>query len=423
MSEKLPLAIVGCGGMGHRHLYGLAELHRAGLSQFELVGVCDPNEENARSLADQAEDLLDRHPHVVTDLDALTRSCEPLAVDVCTLPAVHHTVCIDALERGWHVMCEKPVGLTARACKLLRDAVRASGHVLSVAENYRRDPINRLAKALLDADIIGQPRLMIHQTLGGADRMLISVWRHQKNASGVLLDVGVHFADMMEYLLGEAVSVYAQTRLHERSRTNPVAGGKGASTSAATGVYERWQKHMPAEFEATAEDAAYGTILFQNGAVAQFIEDHAAHGEGIWKRAIYGSLGSMDLPGDRSGREMRIVLDDGSPIEGQALLDRVPEFHLDEVTATLFGGSRLYRYELPFTETDRKLIAVEYHELGACILQNRSPEVDIEQGARSVALSYSLMESQCAGQTVSVDDVLQDRINAYQEEINQSLRI
>ena len=29
MSEKLPLAIVGCGGMGHRHLYGLAELQSA----------------------------------------------------------------------------------------------------------------------------------------------------------------------------------------------------------------------------------------------------------------------------------------------------------------------------------------------------------------------------------------------------------
>ena len=34
MTEKIPLAIVGCGGMGHRHLYGLAELQNAGLSPF-----------------------------------------------------------------------------------------------------------------------------------------------------------------------------------------------------------------------------------------------------------------------------------------------------------------------------------------------------------------------------------------------------
>ncbi len=48
------LAIVGCGGMGHRHLSGLAELERAGLCQFELVGACDPVRANAESLADQA---------------------------------------------------------------------------------------------------------------------------------------------------------------------------------------------------------------------------------------------------------------------------------------------------------------------------------------------------------------------------------
>ena len=56
--STIPLAIVGCGGMGHRHLYGLGELTRAGLSPFELVGVCDPDENNAVSLAQQAEELL-----------------------------------------------------------------------------------------------------------------------------------------------------------------------------------------------------------------------------------------------------------------------------------------------------------------------------------------------------------------------------
>ena len=34
---------------------------------------------------------------------------------------------------------------------------------------------------------------MIHNSMGGGDQMTISVWRHQKNQSGVLLDVGVHF--------------------------------------------------------------------------------------------------------------------------------------------------------------------------------------------------------------------------------------
>ena len=41
--------------------------------------------------------------------------------------------------------------------------------------------------------------------------MLISVWRHQKDQSGILLDVGVHHSDMMEYLLGDIETVYAKT--------------------------------------------------------------------------------------------------------------------------------------------------------------------------------------------------------------------
>ena len=49
--DEIALAIVGCGGMGHRHLEGLAELTRAGRSPYRLLGVCDPVADNAASLA------------------------------------------------------------------------------------------------------------------------------------------------------------------------------------------------------------------------------------------------------------------------------------------------------------------------------------------------------------------------------------
>ncbi len=423
MSNKIPLAIVGCGGMGHRHMYGLAELQESGLSPFELVGACDPNIDNANSLADQAEERLGKRPQPVSSLGELAALGDVQAVDICTLPAHHHSVAVEAMERGWHAMCEKPVGLTARACKLMREAAERTGCILSVAENYRRDPVNRLAKALLDAGVIGAPRLMLHNTIGGGDSMLISVWRHQKNASGVLLDVGVHFADIMEFFLGDALSVYAQTRLHEKIRKNPMAGDTGQRKIHPSQVYARWQREMPAEFAATAEDACYATILFKNGAVAQYTEDHAARGESMWKRSIHGSLGSMDLPGDRSGKRLRLHRPDHEVIDDARLLELVPDFRLDEATAALFGGERLFEYELEFQLTDRKLLAVEYWELGQCIQKGLAPEVDIVQGARSVALSYAWMESQQAGRAVTVDEVFADQLNGYQAEINESMGI
>ncbi|MGY8825703.1 MAG: Gfo/Idh/MocA family protein [Candidatus Latescibacterota bacterium] len=423
MSNKIPLAIVGCGGMGHRHMYGLKELQESGLSPFELVGACDPNIDNANSLADQAEERLGKRPHPVSSLEELAALGDVQAVDICTLPAHHHSVAVEAMERGWHALCEKPVGLTARACKIMRETAERTGCILSVAENYRRDPVNRLAKALLDAGVIGTPRLMLHNTIGGGDSMLISVWRHQKNASGLLLDVGVHFADIMEFFLGDAVSVYAQTRLHEKIRKNPMSGDTGNHQISSSQVYARWQKEMPAEFKATAEDACYATILFKSGAVAQYTEDHAARGEGIWKRSIHGSLGSMDLPGDRSGKRLTLHRPGQDAIDDARLLDLVPYFRLDEATATLFGGERLFEYNQEFSATDRKLLAVEYWELGQCIEKGLAPEVDIVQGARSVALSYAWMESQQAGRAVTVDEVFADELNGYQAEINESMGI
>jgi len=85
-------------------------------------------------------------------------------VDITTTPKHHHTIAIEALKHGWHVMVEKPMGLTVRACNLMRKAAEQSDRIFSVAENYRRDPINRLAKALLEA--LGESIERYEETFG-----------------------------------------------------------------------------------------------------------------------------------------------------------------------------------------------------------------------------------------------------------------
>ena len=416
---KIPLAIVGCGGMGHRHLYGLAELHNAGLSPFELVGACDPVRANAESLADDAEERLGTRPQVVESMEEL-EALGVVAVDITTTPRFHHTVAEEAIARGWHAMIEKPVGLTVRASNRIQEAAERSDSIVSVAENYRRDPMNRLGKALLDAGVIGSPRLMIHNTMGGGSNMTITVWRHQKNQSGVLLDVGVHFSDILEFYLGPVRTVYAQSRLHEPIRYNPAAGQAGRSSSNPAGVYGKWQNQMPAQFEATAEDASYATLLFESGAVGQFIEDHAGHGQGVWTRQIHGSAGSLELPSDRSG-QLITLHKDGESICDESLLDLVPDFHLEPITAALFGGDRLWGYDFPFPVTDRKLLAAEYGEFGLAIEDGGSIEVDAAQGARSVALTYAMLESNVAGRALTMDEVLSEKVDAYQLEIDEEL--
>ena len=398
--------------MGHRHLGGLAELQRLGLAAFELVAACDPVDENARSLAARAGDLLGHTPALAATLEDVAGQ-GAAAVAITSLPSAHHSLAVEALERGWHVLVEKPLGLTVAACAAIQEAADASTSRLSVAENYRRDPLCRLAKALLDAGVVGAPRLLVQHSVGGGDRMAINMWRHLRQEGGLLLDVGVHYTDVLEYLLGEIDSVFAATCLHE-----PVRRTAGASDPS--GAYGQWQRELPPEFAATAEDALYATLTFRSGVIGQFIIDHAGHGQPQWQRSVHGSTGSLSLPSDRSGGAIALHLDGGETLEGGALLELVPEFALDATTAALFGGDRLTGYDYPFEETDPKLLAVEYDELGRAIEHGGPLETQSAEGMRAVACCFAMLESGAAGMPVRVADVLDGTIAGYQRKIDRA---
>ena len=415
--EQIALAIVGCGGMGHRHLEGLAELHRAGLSPFRLVGACDPVAANADSLAAVAERHFGVRPATAANLEQLA-SLSVQAVDITTSTVGHHTVVAGALEQGWHMMVEKPLGVSVAACRYIRQRADNSGLVVSVAENYRRDPLNRLARALIDAGAIGAPRFYLHNSLGGSDVMFITVWRHRKEQGGLLVDAGVHDTDMMEYLCGPVAEVYAQARLHEPERANPARAAGGGAVNPG-GVYGRWQRQMPERFAVDAEDALYATLRFANGAAGQYVADHAARGLPQWRRALYGSAGAVELPPDRLGEPFALERS-GQRHGGAELLELAPEYHLEEATARLFGGARLASYELEFPAIDRKLIAVEYAELGKAVAGGAAVEVDVEQGMRAVAVVYAMLESAASGGPVTIADVMSGAVRGYQEPIDDA---
>ncbi len=420
MTETIRLAIVGCGGMGHRHLRGLQELANHDLLELELVAVCDPVTENAESLAMEAAAALDIAPAVVARMSELP-ALGVQALDLTSPPALHHTLIEEAVAAGIHVLTEKPVGLTVAAAQRICAAAAASSCVVSVAENYRRDPVNRWAKALLDADVIGAPRLMIMNSVSGRNHMQITTWRHVKRQGGILVDMGVHYGDIMEFFLGPAVAVYGQTRLHEAVRINRRSEQDLGVLGNPGGAYSRWQAQMPETFVPDAEDALYGTVVFANGAVAQFSEDHAGWGKGHWQRSIHGGKGSLDLPPDRTGQPLVVHVDGQEPVVGDAVLDLAPDFSLDPVTATLFGGSRVIAYDLAFPEVDRKLLAVEYAEFAGAIQGRHGIEVDAVQGTRALAVIYAMLESAEAGRAVSLAEVLDGSVAAYQTDINEDL--
>ncbi|MDE2807451.1 MAG: Gfo/Idh/MocA family oxidoreductase, partial [Gemmatimonadota bacterium] len=156
--DKVRLALVGCGGMGTRHLHGLKQLADSPFDAVELSAVCDISVENAAMAAAEAEKLLGVRPKVCTNMEAMVQQVPDLeAVDVVTDPSVHHTVVCEALDLGLHVLVEKPLAITVRACQRILDAAVRNERIVSVAENFRRDPSARIVRHLIDTGAIGTP--------------------------------------------------------------------------------------------------------------------------------------------------------------------------------------------------------------------------------------------------------------------------
>jgi predicted dehydrogenase len=402
--------------MGRRHLRGMARLTTTSHSNIQLVAVCDLDQDNANFLADEAAELLGARPRVFADIETMARELGDglQAASITTDVASHHKVAIACLQAGLHLLCEKPLALTVRACNAIAEVAQNQNRIVSVAENYRRDPINRLAKALLHAGAIGEPRLMIETHIAGRNRIAITPWRHMKHTGTIAVDAGVHYADILRFYLGEVQTIFGDARIQEKVRYNTGSAGPG-------GFYGRWSAGFPDQIEPTGEDALYAQLVFESGAIGHWIDDNAGHGQPTRVRHVYGSAGSLECPGDRNGKPNVVHMDDGTRISDAAILDLAPAYHLEPLAAELFGGDRVWTYNLEFNDTDGRLLALEYYELGNCIATGSAPEVTLEEGRRDLALTYGPFESGVLGRPVTLDEILSGAANAYQSELDERL--
>ena len=400
MNKRHRLALAGCGGMGRRRLRGYHVLEDFEPGRIEVVAVIDPELERAEFVAGEAEEMFNARPQTYRSLeDALAATPELNVLDIAAAAAVHHSIAEVAAEAGLHVLCEKPMAPTVAACRAMQTAGQRNGTILSVAENYRRDPISRLAAALLKAGAIGDIRTVLDFSSGGGRKASAGGWQYLRKQGGSILESGVHNADMQMYLAGPVAQVTGQVRLQERERFF-----KGTRVK---GFHEHYAHTYPDVQEADAPDIAIATLEFENSALGQWLYDQAAHGPGFRRFTIYGSEGQMDLPGVRSGKPLRLfhvgrddVLDDDD------VLALVPDFALDDRTARFFGGERLARYENTGSGVgggaDFKILAMEVAELLDAIDNGTPVEVDAEIGLAAVALVMACHESSEAGRAVAL---------------------
>ena len=408
--DKIRIGLVGCGGMGTRHLYGLRELVQSPFANVELCALCDIRRENVELAATEAEKLLGVKPKIFTELETMVREVPDLvAVDVVTDPSVHHAVACQALDLGLHVMVEKPMAITVKACQQMIDAAERNNRKLSVAENYRRDASARLVHHLLETGAIGKPYMALFHSLRADDTIFITPWRHLKDKGGPIVDLGVHFTDLIRYQLGDIAEVYGDTWLIEPVRKKQEQIGDTYT------FYQQRFKAMASEVPATAEDTSVAMFKMESGATVNWIVGLAGHGN-CGGQLILGTQGCLKSFGTRGGRA---VLQPAGRAEmsHEEILDEVNGFSLSPLEAYFFPD------RIATDNVDWKIIAIEYHELAEAILNGREIEVDGTEGMKDVAAIYAIFESAKAGRTVKMSEVEACQVYDYQAEIDEALGI
>jgi predicted dehydrogenase len=125
--EVVRVGVIGAGIMGERHCRVCANLPRV-----RLIGVADVNEECGRQVADRYETTyFSDHGALLPHLDAVT---------IAASTPAHHTLTVECLERGLHVMVEKPISDTIEQAQQLVQMADERGLILQVGHIERFNP-------------------------------------------------------------------------------------------------------------------------------------------------------------------------------------------------------------------------------------------------------------------------------------------
>ena len=143
--EPVKVGVVGLGDHGARHTRIFSEL-----SDAQVIAVCSRTEERAKEIASKYG-----VPKWYTDYREMMQDSDIAAVDVVTEVARHAEVVLEALQRGKHVLVEKPLTLSLEETDSILDLATKQKRVLMVCWVERFDPRKSLIKQKIESGGLG----------------------------------------------------------------------------------------------------------------------------------------------------------------------------------------------------------------------------------------------------------------------------
>lgn len=355
--EKIKVGIVGTG-----YTVGMADAHVKGYQyckeDCELTALYDIVPGRSREWA--GEKGLD--VKICETFDELLDSVE--AVSIVTPNYAHVPLVIRALEKGKHVLCEKPLSISSDACMKAVSYGKCTDRVKMIGFSYRGIPAVRWMKQQIDEGRLGHI-FTWRETLGGcriANPKVKLEWRMQKDLSGTgaLADFGCHMLDLCDWTLHNAsgeikeVQGLVSTTIPERDKI--FGEGKGAVTN---------------------DDNAAFNVKFESGTLASFVASRL----GVLRHTIevYGEGGMMLFRDDKPDEVEVFFKEKDGGYNGSAEVVKVPE---ELVVAPWFNA--------------------EIAEFIQCIKTGHQPERNFERALYIQQILDKVLESCETGRTIEL---------------------
>lgn len=188
--------LIGAGGISRAYAQAFAD----GLP-FKLVGVADVRLEAAEDVAAivgaQAFD----------DIESMCVELQPTAAIVCTPPNTHADICIELMNLGIHVLCEKPLAITSKDARRMINAAQGNKVTFTMGSKFRFVEDVQEARRIIESGKLGEIVLFENTFAGYCD--MSERWNSNPEVSGggVLIDNGTHSIDIMRFLLGSVTEL------------------------------------------------------------------------------------------------------------------------------------------------------------------------------------------------------------------------
>src|SRR5215208_950629 len=258
-----------------------------------VAGVASSSPERARRYADELG-----IPKAYASVTDLLAESEIEAVYISTTNEWHEPQALAAIAAGKHVLCEKPLALTLDGARRMVAAAAAAGVVLGTNHHLRNAATLRKMRELLQSGAIGRPLAarVFHAVFLPAH---LQGWRidRPEAGGGVILDITVHDADTLRFVLGDEVT-----------QVTAMTANQGMG-------------------QAGLEDAVMGVMRFGEGTIAQFHDAFTApHAyTGFEVHGTEGSLYGRDVMTQRpigTVTVRREGTDTGVPVDHENLYEQ-----------------------------------------------------------------------------------------------------